>query len=242
MIDGLYALLARLGFDEPLHSPITHMPIGLVVGALVFFLVAILFKRKNLILSARHASILALVFAFPTILLGVFDWMHFYHGVLMPAIKIKMGLAGGVLILLGAGIILGSEVKLKTIWMTVIYALSFVAVMGLGWLGAGIIYGRSIGTPTAATSSAQPGQGSVDGKAVFASNCQSCHGNGGNAIDPAYPLKGSKKLASLGDFSAFVRKPLMRDGSEGSMPPFGEDRLEEPELKALYDYVKGAWK
>ncbi len=241
MIDGLYALLARLGFDEPLHSPITHMPIGLVVGALIFFLVAILFKRKNLILSARHASILALVFAFPTILLGVFDWMHFYHGVLMPAIKIKMGLAGGVLVLLGAGIILGSEVKLKTIWMTVIYALSFVAVMGLGWLGAGIIYGRSLGTPTAASSSAQPGEVPVDGKAVFASNCQSCHGNGGNAIDPAYPLKGSKKLASLEDFSGFVRKPLMKDGSEGSMPAFGEDSLEEPAVKALYEYVKGAW-
>lgn len=243
MIDGLYSLLARLGFDEPLHSPITHMPIGLVVGALVFFLVAILFKRRSLILSARHASILALVFAFPTILLGVFDWMHFYHGVLMPAIKIKMGLAGGVLVLLGAGIILGSEVKLKTIWMTVIYALSFVAVMGLGWLGAGIIYGRSFGSPTAATSSAQPGQApGPDGRAVFAANCQSCHGNGGNAIDPAYPLKGSNYLSSLGDFTAFVRKPVTRDGSSGAMPPFPEESLGESEVAALYSYARSAWK
>lgn len=243
MIDALYVLLARLGFDEPLHSPITHMPIGLVVGALIFFLVAVFFKRKSLILSARHASILALVFAFPTILLGVFDWMHFYHGVLMPAIKIKMALAGAVLVFLGAGIILGSEVKLKTIWMTIIYALSFVAVMGLGYFGASIIYGRSLGSPSVASSTAVPGQASgPDGKEVFASSCQACHGNGGNAIEPSYPLKGSAKLASLGDFTTYVRSPTMRDGSAGPMPPFPAETLDGPEMEALYTYVKSAWK
>lgn len=241
MIDGLYALLARLGFDEPLHSPITHMPIGLVAGALIFFLVAVLFKRKSLILSARHASILAFVFVFPTILLGVFDWMHFYHGVLMPAIKIKMGLAGAVMVLLGAGIILGSEIKLRTIWMTAIYALSFLMVMGLGWYGAGIIYGRSVGSPkTAASSVAEPGEGG--GQKVFASNCQSCHGNGGNAIMAEFPLKGSRHLASLGDFTAYVRKPTMPDGSEGPMPGFSKEDIDDGAMKELYEYVRSAWK
>jgi uncharacterized membrane protein len=144
MIDDLYVLLARFGFNEPLHSPITHMPIGLAVGALIFMLVAGFFKKKNLVLTARHASILAFIFVFPTILLGVFDWVHFYHATLFTPIKIKMALAGLALCLLGAGIILGSEIKLHTISLTVVYAAVCVVMIGLGYFGAGIIYGRGL--------------------------------------------------------------------------------------------------
>jgi uncharacterized membrane protein len=144
MIDDLYALLAKFGFNEPLHSPITHMPIGLVVGALIFFLVAVIFKKKNLVLTARHASILAFIFAFPTIMLGVMDWIHFYHATLFVPIMIKMTLAGIALIVLGAGIILGSEIKLHTMTMTILYVVAFVVMIGLGYFGSGIIYGRGL--------------------------------------------------------------------------------------------------
>jgi len=100
MIEALYRFLKSVGYEHPIHSPIVHMPIGLITGAFVFFVIAILFKRKQLVLSARHASILALAFAFPTILFGVFDWIHFYHAALIPAIKYKMVLASAVLVLL----------------------------------------------------------------------------------------------------------------------------------------------
>lgn len=144
MIDALYILLARFGFNEPLHSPITHMPIGLAAGALIFLLVALLFKNKAMVLSARHASILAFIFVFPTILLGVFDWVHFYHATFYTPIKIKMGLASCALLFLGAGIILGSEIKLHSVTMTMLYALTFIVMTGLGYFGAGIIYGRGL--------------------------------------------------------------------------------------------------
>jgi uncharacterized membrane protein len=144
MIDDLYTFLAKFGFNEPLHPPITHMPIGLAAGALIFLLVALMFNKKNMILTARHVSILAFVFVFPTVLLGVFDWVHFYHATLYTPIKIKMGLAAIAFVLLGAGIILGSEIKLHSIAMTVLYALTVVAMVGLGYLGAGIIYGRGM--------------------------------------------------------------------------------------------------
>jgi uncharacterized membrane protein len=154
MIDDLYLLLAKFGFNEPLHSPITHMPIGLAVGALIFFIIAIVFKKKSLVLTARHASILAFVFVFPTILLGVFDWIHFYHATLFTPIKIKMGLASLALILLGTGIILGSEIKLHSLSMVIIYATTCVAMIGLGYFGAGIIYGRGLEMKTAKPASA----------------------------------------------------------------------------------------
>jgi uncharacterized membrane protein len=144
MIDDFYALLAKFGFNEPLHSPITHMPIGLAMGALIFLLVAIFFKKKQMVLTARHASILAFIFIFPTILLGVFDWVHFYHATLYTPIKIKMGLAALAFLFLGAGVILGSEIKLHSVWMTVLSALACLALTGLGYFGAGIVYGRGL--------------------------------------------------------------------------------------------------
>ena len=154
MIDDLYTMLAKLGFNEPLHSPITHMPIGLVVGALIFFLVAVFFKKKDFVLTARHASILAFIFAFPTILFGVMDWIHFYHATLFTPIKIKMVLASLALIVLGAGIILGSEIKLHTMTMTVIYVAAFFVMIGLGYFGSGIIYGRGLSIKAPVSSAA----------------------------------------------------------------------------------------
>jgi len=87
---------------------------------------------------------LALIFAFPTILLGVFDWIHFYNAALVTPIIIKIVLASIALIVLGIGIILGSEIKLHSFFMTVVYAITFVSMIGLGYFGAGIIYGRGM--------------------------------------------------------------------------------------------------
>jgi mono/diheme cytochrome c family protein len=236
MIDALYQFLARLGFKEPIHPPITHMPIGLVVGALVFFLVAIIFKKKNLIMTARHVSILALLFAIPTILFGVFDWVHFYHAAMIGPIKIKMILATLVLLLLGTGIIVGSEVKVHSVTLAVIYALAFVCVIGLGYLGAGLIYGRGVEAPT--PSSSQPvSAAESSGKAVFAANCRSCHPGGGNTIEPKLPLKASKKLADKAGFVAFIRSPKMPDGSAGAMPPFDADTVSDAQASDLFAFV-----
>jgi len=233
MIDALYALLKTLGFDEPLHAPITHLPIGLVVGAFTFFVVALIFNKKQLIPSARHAAILAFVFAFPTIILGVFDWMHFYHGILMPAIVIKIGFATVVLLALGAAIILGGEIKLHSRWLTVLYSIAFIAIMGLGYFGTGIIRGRAIIEMPAATgktlSAGVPAASPeyTRGHAVFTSNCQACHANGANAN----PEK----------FLAFVRKPTMPDGSAGEMPNFPVDQITDAQVSDLYAYVTKAW-
>ncbi len=142
MLNSLYDFFASIGFKEPLHPPITHMPIGLVFGALVFFIIAIIYKKKDLELTARHSSILALVMVFPTIILGVMDWLHFYNGQMILPIKFKIALAAFVIIILILGIKFGNKVKLKTLTMTIVYVLAFLAVVGLGYFGAGIIYGR----------------------------------------------------------------------------------------------------
>ncbi len=110
MIDSMYKLLAKLGFTDPLHPAVVHIPIGLVIGAFVFFVVALIFKRKQLVLTARHASILALVFALPSILFGVLDWIHFYHAAPHTGHPNQDGAAAAALvILLTLGIVLGGK-------------------------------------------------------------------------------------------------------------------------------------
>jgi mono/diheme cytochrome c family protein len=248
MIDSLYAFLAKLGFTDPLHAPITHMPIGLVTGALLFFLVAVIFNRRVLVLTARHVSILAFIFVFPTILLGVLDWMHFFRAALITPIKIKMILAAVVLVVLGAGIILGSEVKVRTAPQLVLYALAFVAVVGLGYYGAKLVYGEwaprkiSAGAPAgeqpaAPAAPAGQEQAFAAGAQLFTANCQSCHPGGGNVIDPKLPLKGAKPLGSLQSFVGFIRAPSMPDGSPGQMPAFGPDAISAQQASDLYVYV-----
>ncbi|MGO8693308.1 MAG: c-type cytochrome [Rectinemataceae bacterium] len=256
MIESIYGFLASVGYTDPIHAPMTHLPIGLSIGAFIFFVVAIVFKRKRLVITARHVSILALIFVFPTILFGVFDWIHFYHGVLMPAIRIKMTLAAVLLVLLGFSVILGSEIKLHALWMTITYALCVGIVVALGWFGAGIIYGRDTGLPNSGTTLGSAGEGSSvvvstqsanlgdakAGQVLFANNCQACHAGGENLIVPSLPIRGSKPIASFGSFLSFIRAPKMPDGSAGAMPPFGPAAITDARARDLYVYVSTAWK
>jgi mono/diheme cytochrome c family protein len=239
MIDSLYQLIAKIGFPDPLHAPITHIPIGLVIGAFLFFATAILLGRKNLITTARHVSILAFLFVFPTILFGVFDWLHYFKGVMIPPIRMKMILASAVLVLLAVGIIVGSELKVHAVPMLAIYGLALVAVVGLGWYGARLVYGgwaaSSAQTAPAAEKEATPA--APAGQRIFADNCSACHPNGGNVVDPALPLKTSKKLATLAAFTAFIRAPRMPDGSEGSMPAFPADQINDKQAGDLLSYI-----
>ena len=231
MIDSFYAYLARIGFTDPPHALLTHMPIGLVTGALLFFLVAVIFGRKILVPTARHVSILAFVFLFPTILFGVLDWLHYFRGAMLLPIKVKMILAGAVLLIVGAGIILGSEVKVRTVPQLVLYALAFVGVVGLGYFGAKLVYGGRAEKGTAAEAPAGKEEAFASGSQLFAANCQACHPGGGNIIDPGRLLKSSKKLADPGSFTAFIRSP------GGNMPSFGEELVSGSQAQDLYLYL-----
>jgi mono/diheme cytochrome c family protein len=241
MIDSLYTLVQKLGFTDPLHAPLTHIPIGLVIGAFLFFLVAVIFKRKGLLTTARNVSILALIFVFPTILFGVFDWLHYFKGALIQPIKIKMILASTLLVLLSVGIIVGSEIKFHAGPMLVIYGLAVVCVVGLGWFGGRLVYGGWAPAPVAAATTtgtaATATAASAPGQALFANNCTSCHPRGGNVVEASLPLKTSKKLATLADFMTFVRAPHMPDGSAGNMPAFAADQLSDTQLGNIYTYV-----
>jgi uncharacterized membrane protein len=79
MIEFIYQTLTKFGYAHRLHPTLTHVPIGMVMGAFLFVLGALIFRRTSLAQSARHCSVLALVVALPTAFLGIIDWLHFFR-------------------------------------------------------------------------------------------------------------------------------------------------------------------
>ncbi len=76
-----------------------------------------------------------------------------------------------------------------------------------------------------------------DGEKLFNANCRACHLDGGNVLYQDIPLKGSLKLQDFDSFLTFIRKPKMPDGSQGTMPSFGEAQLSKEQAKTLYEYI-----
>jgi len=75
-----------------------------------------------------------------------------------------------------------------------------------------------------------------NGEKIFNTSCRVCHVNGGNVIDPRFPLRGSQKLSDLKTFLSFIRDPRMPDGSQGSMPSFSESQISHKDAENLYHY------
>jgi mono/diheme cytochrome c family protein len=228
MIAAFYAFLKSLGYPHPVHPAVAHMPIGLMTGAFVFGFIALLLRRPLLGWSARHCLILAWLFWFPTVLFGLMDWQYFYAGVWLYPIKVKLILSGILFILLAIGILLSRNPEAGLRGPLIIYTLSFFCIVGLGWYGGNLVFGgRTI--PAAKEYKV--------GVEIFDANCSGCHPHGGNAIMPNLTLAGAPQLADFHAFLAYIRRPVMPDGSEGVMPAFPEQKISQPQAEELYKYL-----
>ena len=228
MLDTLYALLGRLGYPHPIHPAEVHIPIGLIVGAVLFRLAAPLLHRPGLARSAHYCTVLAGIFLLPTILFGIADWQHFYDGAWLFPIKAKLALAVILLLLVTAGIFLVHAKGEGARPITLIYVCSFLVVVVLGYFGGDLVYGEQ--RPTAS-------ERYLARKNVFDENCAGCHPNGGNIIDPGLPLLTSTRTRDFDTFLAFVRNPNMPDGATGMMPAFPAGKISERQARELYNYV-----
>jgi mono/diheme cytochrome c family protein len=252
MIHAFYQFVGSLGYHHPIHPMITHIPVGLTIGALVFALVSLLFRRVQLKLSAWHCALLAIVGVVPTALFGYLDWQEKYHGIWSTQIKLKIIFAVALFVFLLVALLLGrkrpAEAEKETparpwhsprsIAALVLYGICFLLVVGLGLEGGDLVYGNA---SAASTSSAPTDALSLAGQKVFTDNCSSCHAGGGNTINGAFPLSKAPQLASQSAFVAFLRAPKARDGSDNQMSPFAVADLSEADAGALYSYVVKAF-
>jgi uncharacterized membrane protein len=228
-MDFLYSFSESMGFDHPLHPALTHMPAGLVVGAFIFLLVAFAFKRnKSLNTTAYHCIVLALIFLFPTALLGFTDWWHFYAGVWSFPIKVKIYLTIALFIFLVAGIIMEIKNVGGLMSKSVVYSLCVLSVIGLGYFGGQLVFADRL---------ANASDRLDNGEKLYAVNCASCHPDGGNLINPSLPVINSPMLKGPDTFINFSRNPRRPDNSPGSMSAFSKEKLSDNEMKQIYQYI-----
>lgn len=228
-MEAAYNFLEGTGFNHPLHPPFAHMPIGLAIGAFCFIIAAIILRRPDMRKTALHCAVLALIFAVPTVFLGVTDWQHYYASTWSQPIKIKIGMTAFLFALLIAGIILGARKKTGISDLFLIYLFCTLTVSALGFYGAQLVYAEK--GPADA--------GVQQGEKLYAANCSGCHPNGGNTINPELPVLNSPQLKDANAFINFNRNPVKPDGSRGTMPAFPKDRLSDDDLKQIYQYVTG---
>ena len=140
MVEGIYALLESVGYTHPLHPPLTHAPMGMIIGMLVFGLLALKWTDKHFSLVAYYCSIVGFITVFPTIIAGILDWIHRYYGQWEPLIIIKMVLSGVLAALLLISIIMWKK-GASPQKMAIIYILCMACAGGIGHSGGELVYG-----------------------------------------------------------------------------------------------------
>ena len=233
MFEFIYQTLTNFGYNHPIHPTLTHLPIGMVMGALIFVLIAVITRKKHLARTARHCSVLALIAAVPTALLGLMDWQYFYGGAFLFPIKMKLILVGILIVFLTLAVIFGFFGETFSKLIISLYVLCLFSVIGLGYFGGELVYR----TKTPATEIAEGP--TAEGAVVFQQNCSTCHRTDSAATKIGPGLKGVFKAdefpvsglaVSDDNFRKLLQKPL------GKMPPFGH--LSPEQTKALIAYLK----
>jgi mono/diheme cytochrome c family protein len=225
---SIYRLLEAIGLTDPIHPPVAHVPIGLVVGAFLLGLVSLRVHSATVGRAANYCVLLAFIFVFVTAAFGYLDWQHFFAGGWLRPIKIKLVLAAILLILLSAAMITGRRSEETSGGRLVIYAGCLVVALGLGYFGGQLVYsGRSPSAPP-------PLQA---GEALFRGNCSGCHPYGANIVDPDRPLRGAAELREFATFLRWIRDPRLPDGARGVMPPFPPSRITDEQAKILRQYI-----
>ncbi len=231
MIESLYALFREMGYNHPLHAPTTHLPLGMMVGAFLFALLARLLGKPSLVPTSRHCTALAFISMFPTAALGVMDWLHFYGGAWLFPVRMKILLASTLAVVLLICLLLERRAHVMRKTLLVFLTLGVMTSAGLGYFGGELVFSRHK-TPDVPMS--KPSQ---EGAEAFARLCASCHPNGENPFKPGLALKTAPQLTDFETFLSYIRNPEARDGSNTIMPPFSEDRLPEAEARAIHLYL-----
>jgi uncharacterized membrane protein len=223
IIKGFYHILNWMGYYHPFHPTEVHMPIGLVVGAFLFAVVALIFRRQKLVFTPRHCIILAFIWIFPTMILGVMDWQYFYHGAWILPFKVKLTTAPILAALLGLSIYLGRIYGSTSLKVLPFYFLCVCAVVILGYFGGQLTYGgRTIRGPEKYKA----------GEQIFAAHCTTCHPSGGNTVEPSKPVLHSPLLENQQIFDMWLRNPAQ------PMPSFSPSEISDAQAKELYAYIQ----
>ncbi len=135
MTEVIFEFFKGIGFTHPLHPVLTHIPMGMVMGAVTFRMVSFLPKMKMLAKTGYHCIILGLLGMFPTAFAGYLDWQHTFGGEPKFLIILKMVLASILLIVMAAIAIKDDPEQRKLDKNTMFYLVIILLAIGLGFSG-----------------------------------------------------------------------------------------------------------
>lgn len=243
MYEVIYDTLASLGYTHPLHPTLTHLTIGLTMGAFIFALGGKFSGSEPMLKCARYCVALALVALIPTALLGYMDWQHFYGGAWLFPFQAKLALAGLLLVLLIVTGLLAERAEKRRTAPVFAYFLCFLCVVGLGYFGGELVYGERQPAAPAPSEAAPEKEAAAElasrGADIFASNCTMCHSTETTQEGIGPGLKGLFSRETLPvsgrPVSEEAVRRQLRDPYE-NMPPF--PNLTEAQVDALIAYLK----
>jgi uncharacterized membrane protein len=244
MFESVYRALAAIGYTHPIHPPITSLPLGMVMGALVFALIGFASRRSGITVTARHCTILALISVFPTMELGYMDWHHYYAGAWLFPIKMKIVLGISLVVLLGLTICLQPRVGAESKAILLLYVLCFLNAVGIGYFGGELVFGTAKATVQQIESSQPTRVTYADVEKIFSRDCTACH----SGSNPPFGLRldsyanvmagaqtGHVVIPGKADESELVRRIR---GVEQPRMPFGKPPLQESEIRVIVRWVE----
>ncbi|MBU1342996.1 MAG: hypothetical protein KKE44_25110 [Proteobacteria bacterium] len=141
MTEIIFEFLNKIGFAHPLHPALTHIPMGMVMGAVTFRMASFLPKLRFLAKTGYHCVILGLLGIFPTAFAGYLDWQHTYGGNWEFLIILKMVLAVILTVVLVSIAYMDDPETPKFDKKTLFYLVAVLLAIGLGFSGGELQYG-----------------------------------------------------------------------------------------------------
>jgi uncharacterized membrane protein len=141
MTETIFEFLNSVGFAHPLHPALTHIPMGMVMGAVAFRMVSFLPKMEFLARTGYHCVVLGLLGIAPTVFTGYLDWQHTYGGQWEFLIILKMILAVILTAVLAAIAIMDDPDNPKFDKVSLFYVIIVIVAVGLGFSGGELQYG-----------------------------------------------------------------------------------------------------
>ena len=141
MTEMIFDFLSKIGFTHPVHPAMTHIPMGMVMGAVVFRMGSFFPRLKVLAKTGYHCIILGLLGIPPTVFTGYLDWQHRFDGEWEFLIILKLVLAAVLTIILATIAIVDDPENPKFDKKTAAYVLIVLVAIGLGYSGGELTYG-----------------------------------------------------------------------------------------------------
>lgn len=141
MTATVFRLLEAIGFTHPVHPALTHLPMGMAMGCILFGIAALFLRRISLEETAHHCAILGLIGVPPTMLAGYLDWQHSWEGEWIFWIQLKIVLGFLLFFLFLWAVWEGRKDPRRTRLLMAIYGLCLLCAIGLGFSGGELMYG-----------------------------------------------------------------------------------------------------